>query len=150
MGILDEAAFVERLQFFDGQRLFAEDLQALEAFHRELRWLHNRSLHQAGIGSGFAVTGRRDDREVRVGPGYAIDAKGREIVLTRERVEPVPPVDAEPDGRPVFFDLAVSYPDDDQLEESETRQGVCLPRGVVRRREEPILCWVRLHGTDPE
>lgn len=150
MGILDETAFVERLQFFDGQRLFAEDLQAVESFQREMRWLHNQSLHQPGIGNGFAVTGQRDDREVRVGPGYAIDALGREIVLTRSIVEPVPPVDAEPDGQSVFFDLVVSYPSDGQLEESETREGICLPRGVVRLREEPVMCWVRLKRDDAD
>jgi hypothetical protein len=144
MGILDETRFVERLRFFDGQRLFASDLQGIEAFNREMRWLHNRSLHQSGIGRGLAVTGRRDDREVRVGPGYALDSLGREIVLTSERIEPVPPVSSEEDGRSVFFDLAISYPDDSLLDEAETREGICLPRGVVRLREEPVICWVRL------
>jgi hypothetical protein len=144
MGILDETRFVERLQFFDGQRLFASDLQAIDSFNREMRWLHNQSLHQPGIGRGLAVTGKRDDREVRVGPGYALDSLGREIVLTSERVEPVPPVASEDDGRSVFFDLAISYPGDSLLEEIETREGICLPRGVVRLREEPVLCWIRL------
>ncbi|HSK77772.1 MAG TPA: hypothetical protein VLQ45_15075 [Thermoanaerobaculia bacterium] len=144
MGILDETRFVERLSFFNGQRLFASDLQGIEAFHREMRWLHNRSLHQPGIGNGFAVTGNRDDREVRIGPGYAIDALGREIVLTRPAVEQVPPVAGESGGGPVFYDLAVSYPDDASLEAAETREGICLPRGAVRLREEPVLCWIRL------
>src|SRR3954454_12726023 len=98
MGILDETAAIERLRFFDGQRLFASDLQGIEAFNREMRWLHNRSLHQPGIGKGFAVTGRRGDREVRIGAGYALDDQGREIVLTIGRTEPVPPVDSEPGG----------------------------------------------------
>jgi hypothetical protein len=144
MGMLDEMRVLERLQFFDGQRLFASDLQAIEAFNREMRWLHNRSLHQPGIGRGLAVTGHRDDREVHIGPGYALDSLGREIVLTFERIEPVPPVASEDDGRSVFFDLAISYPDDSLLEEVETRDGICLPRGVVRLREDPVICWVRL------
>ena len=148
MGILDETRFIERQRFFDGQRLFASDLQGIEAFNREMRWLHNRSLHQPGIGKGFAVSGQRGDREVRIGPGYALDGLGREIVLTGERVEPVPPVASEPTGESVFFDLAVSYPDDASLAEAETREGICLPRGVVRLREEPIFCWVRLERDD--
>ncbi|HEV8239270.1 MAG TPA: hypothetical protein VGS57_07885 [Thermoanaerobaculia bacterium] len=150
MGILDETAFVERLSFFNGQRLFADDLQGIEAFHREMRQLHNVSLHQPGIGRGLAVSGKRDDREVRVGPGYALDSLGREIVLTRDKVEPVPPVAAEDDGQSVFFDLVVSYPADELLEEAETREGICLRRGVVRRREEPVLCWVRLRRDGAE
>ena len=56
MGILDETGFVERPAFFNGQRLFDSDLQALEAFNREMRWLHNQSLHQPGIGRGLAVS----------------------------------------------------------------------------------------------
>ncbi len=157
MGILDETSSIERLRFFDGQRLLASDLQGIEAFNREMRWLHNRSLHQPGIGKGFAVAGQRGDRVVQIGPGYALDALGREIVLTTGRTEPVPPVDSEPDGSSVFFDLTVSYPDDASLAEAETRQGICLPRGAVRLREEPLFCWVRLelgedgslHPVDP-
>lgn len=148
MSFLEETRFIERLQFFNGQRLFAPDLQGVEAFNREMRWLHNKSLHQPGIGSGFAVYGKKGERQVSIGPGYAIDALGREIVLTESRVEPVPPVAAEPDGKSVFYDLTVFYPDDSELEEAETREGVCLPRGVVRLREAPVFCWVRLKRDD--
>jgi hypothetical protein len=136
--------FVERLRFFNGQQLFASDLQGVEAFDRDMRWLHNRSLHQPGIGNGFAVAGRRGDRLVTIQPGYAIDICGREIVLLQPQDEPVPPVSGEPDGQPAFFDLAVSYPSDDDLEEAETREGVCLPGGAVRLREKPVFCWIRL------
>lgn len=145
MSIIDETRFVERLQFFNGQRLFASDLQGIEAFNREMRWLHNQSLHQPGVGSGFAPHGEKEDREVTVGPGYAIDALGREIILTETQVLPVPPV-AGDKGNPIFFDLAVAYPDDAALEEAETREGVCFPRGVIRLREAPVFCWVELAG----
>jgi hypothetical protein len=144
MNSLNENRHIERQRFFNGQRLFDSDLQGLEIFNREMRWLHNKSLHQPGIGNGFAVVGKRGDREVTIRPGYAIDAEGREIVLTQTRVEPVPPV-AGDEGRPVLFDLTVSYPDDARLEDAESREGVCDTRGVVRLREEPIFCWVRLN-----
>jgi len=144
MDELGGTAFAERLRFFNGQQLFASDVQAIDDFDRDMRWLHNRSLHQAGVGNGFAVSGRRGDREVIVQPGYADDAQGREIVLLDTQVEPVPPVSGEPDGQPAYFDLTVSYPSDDDLEEAETREGVCLPRGAVRLRERPVFCWVRL------
>jgi hypothetical protein len=144
MTMFDDARTVERPAFFDGQQLYAEDLQGLDGFHRALRWLHNRSLHQPGVGNGFAVAGSRGDREVRIQPGYALDADGREIVLLETAIEPVPPVAADADGGPVAFDLTVSYPEDADLEEAETREGVCLPRGAVRLRERPIFCWVRL------
>jgi hypothetical protein len=136
MDFLNETRFIERLQFFNGQRLFASDLQGIEAFNREMRWLHNKSLHQPGIGNGFAVAGKKDDREVQIGPGYAIDALGREIVLTQTQVEPVPPVAGEEDGTAALFDLTVSYPDD------STKRGACLllgqaePESSTRRRHD--------------
>jgi hypothetical protein len=146
MEFLKETHFIERLQFFNGQRLFASDLQGLEAFNREMRWLHNQSLHQPGIGNGFAVAGKKGDREVTIGPGYAIDAEGREIVLTQSQVEPIPPVAGEPDGSPTLYDLTVSYPDDAFLEETERREGICRqPGGTIRLKEEPIFCWIRLN-----
>ena len=134
----------ERPAFFDGQQLEAGDLQDLESYGSELRWLHNRSLHQPGIGNGFAVAGARGDREVVVGAGYALDVDGREIVLTTEERQPVPAVASEPDGRSVFFDLTIAYADEDDLKAAETRAGVCLPGGAVRRLEAPRFCWVRL------
>lgn len=145
MSIIDETKFVERFQFFNGQRLFASDLQGLEEFNREMRWLHNQSLHQPGVGNGFAVNGKRGDRQVTIGPGYATDSMGREIILTEQLVDPIPPV-AGNRGKPIFFDLTVSYPDDSTLEEAETREGICVGRGVIRLREAPVFCWVELAG----
>lgn len=143
MNILDQTRFIERQQFFNGQRLFADDLQSLEAFNREMRWLHNKSLHRPGIGNGFAVSGKKGDREVTIGPGYAIDREGHEIVLIRDQVQPVPPTAGEPDGTPTLYDLTVSYLDE-ELEEAERREGICKQRGAVRLREEPVFCWVQL------
>ena len=144
MSFLSATRSVERQRFFDGQRLFAADLQGIEAFNREMRWLHNQSLHQPGIGNGFAVTGQKGDREVVVAPGYAIDDLGREIVLTSSRTIPVPPVAGDLDGNAKRFVLTVQYPETADLEEVERREGVCAPSGAIRLREEPNFCWVPL------
>lgn len=149
MAIIGATRFLERGRFFNGQRLFASDLQEVEEFNREMRWLHNQSLHQPGIGSGFAITGKKGDRQVVIQPGYAIDAEGREIVLAETAIEPVPPVADDGFGGPVFFDLTVSYPDERTLKPSETRDGICAPRGAIRLREAPVFCWVRL-GPPPD
>ena len=148
MAIIGSTQFLERIQFFNGERLFAADLQALEAFNREMRWLHNQSLHQAGVGSGYQVTGNVGDRQVTIFPGYALDSCGREIILTEQQVLPIPPIADNGSGGSVFYDLTVSYPDDTELKPSETRDGICTPAGVVRLREAPIFCWVRL-SDDP-
>ena len=148
MTILDDTGAIERLRFFNGQRLAAADMQGIEAFQREMRWLHNRSLHQPGIGNGYAITGKKGDREVTIRPGYALDVQGREIVLIRDHVEPIPPVGGDDAGGPAYFDLVVSYPAEQDLEEAETRAGLCAPRGVIRLREEPLFCWVRLRRNE--
>ena len=115
MPIIGSTQFLERIQFFNGERLFASDLQALEAFNREMRWLHNLSLHQAGVGSGFQVVGNVGDRQVTIAPGYAIDCCGREIILTEPQLLPIPPIADNGSGGSVFYDLTVSYPDDTEL-----------------------------------
>ena len=148
MAIIGSTQFLERIQFFNGERLFASDLQGLESFNREMRWLHNQSLHQAGVGSGFQVLGNVGDQQVTISPGYAIDSCGREIILTENQVLPIPPVSDNGSGGSVFYDLTVSYPDDSELKASETRAGICMPTGVIRLREEPVFCWVQL-SDDP-
>jgi hypothetical protein len=150
MELFDDTLLLERQQFFNGQRLFASDLQGLEAFNRRMRWLHNQSLHQPGIGNGFNVIGNKEDREVKIMPGYIVDSLGREIVLTEEQIMPVPPVAGNDNGTSVFFYLTVSYPDTEDLEVSETRAGICLDRGVIRRREEPVFCWIPLEESENE
>src|ERR1700677_5414324 len=109
MSIIGSTQFLERIQFFNGERLFASDLQSLEAFNPEMRWLHNQSLHQAGVGSGFQVVGNTGDRQVTISPGYAIDSCGREIILTESQVLAIPPVAANGSGAPCFFDLTHFY-----------------------------------------
>ena len=144
MTIFGSTQFLERQQFFNGERLFASDLQTLESFNREMRWLHNQSLHKPGVGNGYGVSGNKGDRMVTIQPGYALDACGREIVLTVQHVEPVPPVANDGNGGSVYYDLTVSYRTDADLVESETRQGICSQAGAVALREAPNFCWIQL------
>jgi hypothetical protein len=144
MTALNAAQYIERLRFFDGERLAAEDLQGIDDFNRSMRQLHNVSLHKPGIANGYAVTGAKGDRQVTIGPGYAIDAQGQEIVLSAPLTLPVPPV-----AGPTSYYLTLSYPTNAALQQTiaETRVGVCVPAGVVRLREEPLFCWVALAQT---
>jgi hypothetical protein len=149
MSVIGTTKYLERNRFFNGQRLFASDLQSVEEWGREMRWLHNQTLHQPGIGSGLAITGAKRAREVTIQPGYAIDAAGREIVLTQATTVAVPPVADDGFGGPVFFDLVISYPSESDLKTTETRDGICVPRGAIRLREAPVICWVPL-GPPPD
>jgi len=80
---------LERLNYFNGQRLQAGDFRLEQDYHmRVRRWL-NRSLYTAGIAMGlevYAVPGRP---VVKVQPGLAIDTLGREIILLEAQDVPV-------------------------------------------------------------
>ena len=131
---------LKRPSFFDGQRLTAADLVNAQTYHRELRWLHNRCLHNWGIVLGFAVTGKRGQRSVQVQAGFALDCKGRELILTEGLEMAIPAVAGAPDGGSASYYLTVSYVKDEKLT-AEMRVGMCKTEGAVRRSEKPLLRW---------
>jgi hypothetical protein len=134
---------IERVTFFTGQRLTEKDLAALQRANRELRWLHNRSLHSWGIGIGLDVAGERGDSAVTVEPGYGVDCLGREIILTAPQTMPVPAIAHGPGGIEAVYYLVAAYQEDADQKVAERRPGVCLPEGTVRLSEEPRLEWRR-------
>ena len=77
---------LDRLNYFNSQRLEAIDFKLEQAYHmRVRRWL-NRSLYSAGIGAGLEVTADPVDKHaVIVSPGLALDWLGRETILLNER-----------------------------------------------------------------
>jgi len=138
---------LKRIRFFTGQRLTAQDTTDVQSANRELRWLHNRSLHGWGIGIGYGVTGEAGDTSVNVAPGYAIDCLGRELILTSPVVMTVPAVAGISSGTtvtPATFFITASYLGDIAQATAESRPGVCLPGGTVRLTEGPIIQWQQL------
>ena len=131
---------LERPSFFDGQRLTADDLDDVQTFLRELRWLHNRALHNWGIAFGYAVTGDRGGREVSLKPGYAIDCQGRDLILGDSMTLPIPAVSGTSSGGPMTYYLTATYALDEDLV-PETRQGSCNTSGAVRYPEIPLVRW---------
>jgi hypothetical protein len=76
---------LQRLNYFNGQRLQASDFKLEQDYHiRVRRWL-NRSLYTAGIADGLQVYAIDGAPRVRVMPGLAIDVFGREIILLEEK-----------------------------------------------------------------
>jgi hypothetical protein len=136
----NDIPILSRPAFFPGQQLRAADLDAVTGYHRELSWLHNRSLHNWGIATGYTVTGAAGDGAVLVGPGYALDCQGRELIVTQPRQLTVPAVAGDAEGQPASYFLTVSWLDDADLD-AETRQGTCGTSGVVRRPETADLRW---------
>jgi hypothetical protein len=136
---------LERILFFAGQLLTASDLTTLDVNNTELRWLHNRTLHNWGIGAGLDVQGTVGGTFVTVAPGYAIDSEGREIILSDTLQVPIPTVS----GPSTYYLVANYVPDNGQsVEERRDAAGcgcqstcACSSSGSVRLSNDPAILW---------
>lgn len=76
---------IERLNYYQGQYLRAQDFRDEQEYHRDLRRRHNLGQHTWGIVTGLELV--EEDKEggsgkdVFIQPGMAVDGYGREIVL---------------------------------------------------------------------
>src|SRR2546423_12577366 len=71
---------IKRTNYFTSQFLVEADFKDEQAYHLEMRRLHNRALHVWGVVDGLTVS-KTGAREVTVSEGMVIDGQGREIVL---------------------------------------------------------------------
>lgn len=135
----------DRPQYFEGQILTADDLNAAQDVDTDLRRLHHRMLHGWGIASGLVVSARRGAVTVSIGAGYALDSSGRELVLIEPTEKPVPAVSGDPAGNPEAYSLVLRWtPDADA--DVLVRRGDCGAEGAVRRSDAPVLDWKK-NGT---
>lgn len=69
------------LRYHFGMLLGVDDFSTEQTYHRAKMRLHNAWLHRAGIVWGLDVDADEAKRELRVGPGFAVDPTGRELHL---------------------------------------------------------------------
>jgi hypothetical protein len=117
---------VTRLRYWQGQALRARDLRDEQASRAELRWWHDRALHDAfgvrfGLGAALATGGASPT--LTVGSGLAYDAFGREIVLPGACAVSVPDAPARAER---VLTLLVRHGADPRAGRRETRAG-CTP-----------------------
>lgn len=72
---------IQRVNYFEGQRLRVDDFKDEQGYHLEMRRRHNKNLHNWGIATGLKVNWEKGTNKITVSPGMAIDVDGREIVL---------------------------------------------------------------------
>jgi hypothetical protein len=83
---------IQRLRDVPRELLRSRDLRDRAAASDQLRWWHNRALHDAfGVASGMSVALAADAGPVLVQPGIAYDRGGRELLLSAPRSVPLPP-----------------------------------------------------------
>jgi hypothetical protein len=73
---------LERVNYFNGQRLEAADFRADQNYQMRVRRMLNSAFYSPGIVRGLEVTPHPTDKhKVVVAPGVALDVLGREIIL---------------------------------------------------------------------
>jgi len=70
---------LQRVRYFSGQLLSADDLQTEQDYFREQHRRHNRDLHGYGIVQGLELSVAGGT--VRVAPGVAIDRRGEQVAV---------------------------------------------------------------------
>ena len=97
---------VERLHYFDGQRLVARDLELEQKYFIRVRRMLNRGLYSTGVVTGLEVS-KVDARHVRVSEGLAFDPRGREVILVSDVTVTVP---SNPPSSPLSgYFLVIQY-----------------------------------------
>jgi hypothetical protein len=130
---------IDRITYFSGELLTADDLSSAQLIESEMRWLHNRTMHGWGIATGLGVTSNKGARSVSISPGLAVDILGREIILADDLVKGIPSLAG---GSPeTMFYLTASYQADSAQKVLTRRAGICQPGGAVRLSNDPLIEW---------
>ena len=104
----DEA--LERLNYFNGQRLAASDFRAEQGHHTGMRRVLNQALYSPGIVAGLQVElDKANKHRVIVRRGIAFDYLGREIFLPADQAVQVQGAPSSQPGVVLGNLLVVSY-----------------------------------------
>ncbi|HJQ69621.1 MAG TPA: hypothetical protein VKA70_11650 [Blastocatellia bacterium] len=117
------------LRYHFGMLLGVDDFETEQAYHRAKMRLHNAWLHREGVVWGFDVQLDYTRGEIRVTPGLAIDAAGRELHLEADACVNVAEWFAEHEHDPNFH---VETTDDEKFFETHVvvRFKACLTSQV--------------------
>jgi hypothetical protein len=121
---------LERIRYFTGRHMSAQDFRDADAYHRSFRHLHNRILHGWGIACGLDVRLHprpecRGDRVV-VRCGMAIDCCGREVIVPKDVVSGRIPWSTRPKEK-------------DGAQDREYVLVLCLKYQSTRTHKVPVL-----------
>ncbi len=123
-------AEVKRLNYFRTQFLEEKDFIDEQAYHRDMRHLHNQELHSWGIVSGLEVK-QIGSEKVSISSGVAIDKDGHEIVLPSNQERELSNL-----GREVDVWITIQYAE--TKDEADHRQ-VGAVDDYIRITERPKL-----------
>ncbi|RUR74503.1 hypothetical protein ACF3DV_12180 [Chlorogloeopsis fritschii PCC 9212] len=123
---------LQRFTYWQGQLLRSVDFRDQSAIAAQLRWWHNRAVHNAyGIAEGLQVT--RNGNTVTVEPGIAYDCFGRELMLSQPQVLTIP-ADLEDSF------LLAQYQEINSSNQQNELSPACLPT-KFKLTQRPRLLW---------
>src|SRR5262245_23484544 len=128
----------DRITYRNGQLLTARDLRDDMRRDARLRWLHVQHLHETcGIALGLEVhLASGDGKALVIGPGYAVDGMGHDILLPNGIGLTVPNVTG-----PQPFVLVLGYLEDAAFHDRPDLATLCLGEGLDPRHERPSFFW---------
>lgn len=139
---------LDRLNYYNGQRLEAADLHIEQEYHIRVRRELNRSLHTSGIAAGLEVLPvAGNDFKVSVNAGLALDYLGREIILLEQNEIPVSGIPSAIEGVVLGNYLTIRYVETPVM---VSEDGCCTPLppgqrlawgGPTRLRADALLEW---------
>jgi hypothetical protein len=134
----------DRITYRDGQLLASRDLQDDARVDQRLRGLHTRYLHDTwGVALGFAVTAFAGGTTVQIGPGYAVDSSGRDLLLAENLALPVPVTQQR-----TALILVIGYRTDRTYRGLPDVAPVCGRGGLNPWNERPLFAWRTLETID--
>jgi hypothetical protein len=155
-GVPVGACLPPRPRFFPGELVTDADLTAAVDYHRAQQLLANSIVAGWGVYCGFSLCIDQDTCTVCVGPGVAIDAKGRELVndqsicIARPKPQDVDAKAAcDPCAKPADEKLYLAIVYDDCLDSAKPRYGNACGTSAdpgcdfSRVRERARFVWVR-------
>ena len=123
---------LDRLNYYNGQRLEARDLRLEQAYHMRVRRWFNRSLFpEGGVVEGLHVKPVKGESAVIVTAGLALDTKGREIILLKDCELDVPCQPETGASQLAGSYLTIRYEDRTASYESDR----CIPRSAALEGE---------------
>ncbi|HBY98942.1 MAG: hypothetical protein M5U01_28150 [Ardenticatenaceae bacterium] len=141
MSHLDRLA-LERLRYRQGQMLRSQDFRDQVALEAQLRWWHNRALHNTfGIAEGLEVALDPQGQALIVCPGLAYDCFGRELILRREQRLRIPPVTQR-------MTLLARYRETGSFPRKDELAAVCIPGRSPLLEEQPEFVWKASNSLD--
>jgi hypothetical protein len=132
---------LQRLRYRQDQTLRSVDFRDQAAMAAELRWWHNRAVHNAyGVLEGLRVTLQSGDQSITVTAGLAYDCYGRELLLTEDHTLILPGV--LPLAPQQSWLLVIRYQADAAAALDRSEAGVCPQTEQPLVAGHPELIWI--------